>query len=209
MFAPETQPEAQHLHVFGRYPVEKNRDLGHAEENVHELKRRAVYGIPCVPHEHVGVRSGIPAEQPDVQGVHPVLDGVVRAVHRPEHIAVLAHQRPDVTLAELHHNVRLDPAEAHYRILQKPVHRLRHTVVIAAATGLLRSAEAIHEIELEAVEVPLPKRRLVSFDQELAYLGEARVEDPSPEAFDLLQSHAGEPLPRLAVAADERYGVPE
>jgi hypothetical protein len=58
--------------------------------------------------------------------------------------------------------------------------------VIAASAGLLRSAEAIYEIQLEAVEVPLPQGRLVGPDQELAHLGEARVEDTSPKAFDLL-----------------------
>src|SRR5215211_8759140 len=209
MSSPEAQPETQHLHVLGRYPVEKNRDLGHAEDDVYELKRRALYGVLGVPHEHVGVGGCVPAEQPDVQGVHPVLDGVVRAIHRPEHIAVLAHQGPDVTLAELHHHVGLYPAQAHYRILQEPVDRLWHTVVIAATAGLLRSAEAIHEIELDPVEVPLPQGRLVGLDQELAHFGKARVEYASPEAFDLLEQHSRKPLPCFAVEADERYGVPE
>src|SRR5215212_3083256 len=209
MSSPEAQPETQHLHVLGRYPVEKNRDLGHAEDDVDELKRRALYGILGVPHEHVGVGSGVTAEHPDVQGVHPVLDGVVRAIHRPEHIAVLAHQGSDVTLAELHHHIRLYPAQAHYRILQEPVDCLGHTVVIAASAGLLRSAEAVHEIELEPVEVPLPEGRLVGFDQELAHLGEARVEYAGPEAFYLLEQHPRELLPGSAVDTDEGYGVPE
>src|SRR5215211_664211 len=209
MFSPEAQPETQHLHVLWRYPVEKNRDLGHAEDDVYELKRRDVYGILGVPHEHVRVGGGVPAQQPDVQGVHPVLDGVVRAVHRPEHIAVLAHQGPDVTLAELHHHVGLYPAKAHYRILQKPVYRLGHAIVIAAATSLLRGAETIHEIELETVEVPLPQGQLVGPNQELSHLGEARVEDTRPEAFDLLEQHPRKPIPRPAVEADKRYRVPE
>src|ERR671910_445208 len=209
MFAPEAQPEAQHLHVFQRYPVEENRDLGHAEDDVHQLKCRAVYGILSVPHEHVGVGSSIPTEQPYVQGVHPVLDGIVRTVHRPEHIAVLAHQGSHITLAKLHHHVRLYPAEAHYRILQKPVHCLWHAVVIAAAAGLSRIAEAVHEIELEAVKIPLPQGRFVGLDEELSHLGEAWVEDTRPEAFDLLQQHPRKPMPSPAVEADERDGVPE
>ncbi len=205
--------ELHHREVVLRDLAQLHRELRDREEDVQELKRRQLHRLAVVPHDHVGVDHRAAAQQPQIDRLHFIGEIGVRAVARPEHVAVLAYQRPDVSLPELDHHVRLEAPNGSHDVGHQAIGRLVHRCVVAAAGGiqhgLLVGDEALDEIELESVDAPVADGPHVRVDEVLPHLRIPRVQHVRAEALVEPQRLVLESRRRLGVLPHERHGIPE
>ncbi len=197
---------------FGK-AIQQNRDLRHRKEAGEHLQGSALRAVFRVPHGHVAMGRGGSAQQTDVQRSNSVAQGVPRAVTRPEHVAEAAHQRADVLLAELDHDVRPQGVQPVEEVGQQPVGRLGQAGAVGPRAGRRRrrtaERELVHKVELEAVEPPLAEGPLVGADDVGPHLGVARVEDPGPQRLQAVHQPAGVAFHGLARVPHEGQRVPE
>ncbi|MNC19610.1 hypothetical protein D3C75_675450 [compost metagenome] len=199
--------------MWPRQLLQPDGNLRHSEQDVDELQRGTRGRLLQIPHQHVGMSCRIAADQPDIYRLNPVLDRIIRAVSRPEHIAVFAHQGAGIALAEFDQNVRLQAAQPGDNSAQQPVYRHRHRGRVASAVRprsiLRKCVEAVDEIQLKPVQIPLQQRLLIDAGQIFPHLRITRIGYPCAEAFMEIEQFVLVALPYSAELADERNRIPQ
>ncbi|MNI45506.1 hypothetical protein D3C73_999330 [compost metagenome] len=213
VLTPEGEPKGQHGRMLLRQPVQADRNLRNGEQHINKLQCGSGRSLPGVPHQHIGMSWSRAADQPDIYRLHPVLQRIVRAVTRPEHIPVFAHQRANVILAEFDQNIGLQRVQPGNDAAQQLIHCFRHGSRILSGSlpgrRILNRIKAVDKIQLEAVKVPVPDSLLVDAGQILPYFRVTGVCNPCTHSLIHIQQLILESIPGLTVLADERNRVPQ
>ena len=89
------------------------------------------------------------------------------------------HERSYVCLPELYADIRLQRDKTGFYIGHEAVNRIRHRneILSGCGVGILRArlAEAVDKVKLEAVEIPLLHRVLISRNEIFAHIRITRV----------------------------------
>lgn len=184
VIAAKADPKPEHGQMPVSDPVQANRNLRHGKHDMDHLHRRIFRRILGIEHDHVGMDRGLARKKTQIQRTDPVLNEIVRAIIRSEHISVCSHKRPDIRLTEFDQNIGLERFEPAHDVGQQAVdglgnRRVIPTVSVSEHNWRARSeAETVHEIELEPVNVPVGYRLLVYPDQILPHFRNTGVQNP-------------------------------
>ena len=165
-----------------------------------------------MPHNHVAVHGGVVGQQAQIDDFLAVDRAGVGAIHSAQHVAVFAHQRAVVGLAEFDGNVRLDRPQALHDVGEETIHGLVNRGVIAAVlcgeNGVALRREQFDEIQLETVHAPFAHGGFIEPDEILANFRIAGIEDMCAEAGAEAQRFSLEALRGLGVLAGQRHRIP-
>lgn len=140
--------------------------------------------------------------KPAVDGALAVLGGAERAVGGADHGGVWPQPRADVRLAVLDDHVRPGAAQTGVEVGEQLEHALVDVGAVGAGRGGRRvgDGEAVDEVELQTVHVPLLDGAGDLVDQIGTDLGVAGVEHGRVQVGLLAQDHALEAVPGIVVA---------
>src|SRR5438552_9425510 len=109
-----------------------------------------------MPHQHISMCCRLATQEANVQRSDAVGECIVGTITRTKHVGILAHERPDIRLSELHQHIGFDFLQADENICQESIYSSgNRDVILSRSLSLFQSWDKrIHKIEFESIHIP-------------------------------------------------------